>query len=274
MNQIRSIHLASPLLRALNLVLFSFIFLPTTGFAVDENFTICRVSRYCGKLNIKFPFFIQGRDDPRCGYPGFGIHCRNNTKPILSLGDGNYSIDNIFYTNQSFLVSRAVRFETDSICNHKIQNISLPTESYQLPPQITKIVFLFNCNLTSIPKLSQHKIGCPAENETNSTLALFNSDPQLKFASENCKERVVTPVGFDQGDELHVEGPLNISLLNRGFVLNLIVSNCTICEKSGGKCGFDYSTRHFKCFCPDRPHAWHCTPGMHVSLSLFVLIHA
>ncbi|KAB2042175.1 hypothetical protein ES319_D02G198000v1 [Gossypium barbadense] len=261
MNQIRSIHLASHLLPALNLVLFSFIFLPTTAFAVDESFTICRVPRYCGKLNIKFPFFIQGRDDPRCGYPGFEIHCRNNTKSILSLGDDNYSIDNIFYTNQSVLVSRAVRFETDSICNHKIQNISLPTDRYQLPPEITKIVFLFNCNLTSIPKLSPHKIGCPAENETNSTLALFNSDPQLKFASENCKERVVTPVGFDQGEELHVEGLLNISLLNRGFVLNLTVSNCTICENSGGKCGFDYSTRHFKCFCPDRPHAWHCTHG-------------
>ncbi|KAA3482856.1 LEAF RUST 10 DISEASE-RESISTANCE LOCUS RECEPTOR-LIKE PROTEIN KINASE-like 1.2 [Gossypium australe] len=268
MNQIRSIDLASPLLPALNLVLFSFIFLPTTAFAVDENFTICSVPRYCGKQNINFPFFIQGRDDPRCGYPGFEIHCRNNTKPILSLGDGNYSVDDIFYSNQSFLVSRAVRFERDSICNHKIRNISLPNDRYQLPPGITKVVFLFNCNLTSIPRLSQHKIGCPAENETNSTLALFDSHPQLNFASENCKERVVTPVGFDQGDELDVEGPLNISLLNRGFVLKLIASNCTICEKSGGKCGFDYSTHHFKCFCPDRPHAWHCRPGMHVSLSL------
>ncbi|KAG4208681.1 hypothetical protein ERO13_A03G148700v2 [Gossypium hirsutum] len=256
MNQIRSIDLAAPLLPALNLVLFSFIFLPTTAFAVDENFTICSVPRYCGKLNIKFPFFIQGRDDPRCGYPGFEIHCRNNTKPILSLGDGNYSIDDIFYPNQSFLVSRAVRFERDSICNHKIRNISLPNDRYQLPPGNTKIVFLFNCNLTSIPILSPHKISCPAENETNSTLALFHSDPQLKFASENCKERVETPVGCDQGNRLHVEG-----LLNKGFVLNWIASNCSICEKSGGKCGFDYRTYHFKCFCPDRPHAWHCTPG-------------
>ncbi|KAK6281720.1 hypothetical protein POUND7_015545, partial [Theobroma cacao] len=50
-------------------------------------------------------------------------------------------------------------------------------------------------------------------------------------------------------------------MLNRGFVLKWIASNCSICEASGGKCGFDYSTYHFKCFCPDRPHAWHCTPG-------------
>jgi len=56
-------------------------------------------------------------------------------------------------------------------------------------------------------------------------------------------------------------GSERMLLLERGFVLNWIASNCSICEGSGGKCGFDNATYHFKCFCPDRPHSRSCTSG-------------
>ncbi|OMP02728.1 hypothetical protein COLO4_10868 [Corchorus olitorius] len=78
--------------------------------------------------------------------------------------------------------------------------------------------------------------------------------PSLK--TENCEETVVTPVSFHEEEINRVE-----EMVNRGFVLNWIASNCSICEAAGGHCGFDYSTYHFKCFCSDRPHAWHCGPG-------------
>ncbi|WRX14908.1 Wall-associated receptor kinase [Theobroma cacao] len=150
--------------------------------AVDENFTVCSEPSTCGRHNIKFPFFIQER---RCGYPAFNISCRNSTDPILSLPDGDYIIHDIFYQNQSFRVSKAVAFDGDAVCSHSIANLSIPEDRLSLPPNQTEILLLFNCNLT-MPwtwELSQYKVYCSAENETNATLALFNNDPKLNSAS-------------------------------------------------------------------------------------------
>ncbi|XP_017971750.1 PREDICTED: LEAF RUST 10 DISEASE-RESISTANCE LOCUS RECEPTOR-LIKE PROTEIN KINASE-like 1.1 [Theobroma cacao] len=253
MNQILLLNLSSTLFPVIHFFIFSSFFLAKKALAVDKNFTICSEPSTCGRHNIKFPFFIQER---RCGYPGFNISCRNSTDPILSLPDGDYIIHDIFYQNQSFRVSKAVAFDGDAVCSHSIANLSIPEDRLSLPPNQTEILLLFNCNLTMpwTRELSQYKVYCSAENETNATLALFNNDPKLNSASKSCKKTVVAPVAFYEG-ERGVE-----NMLNRGFVLKWIASNCSICEASGGKCGFDYSTYHFKCFCPDRPHAWHCRP--------------
>ena len=255
-------NLTSTFFPVLNFVIFSFFFLARKALGVDDNFTICSVPRYCGRLNIKFPFFLQELQEFRCGYPRFNISCRNNKDPILSLPDGDYIIHDIFYQNQSFHVSKAVAFDRDIVCSHSIRNISFPEDRLYLPSNGREIFLLFNCNLTLqlTWELSRYKVDCDAENETNTTLALLNNDPMLNFASEHCSETVAAPVDFYEG-ERGVE-----HILNRGFVLNWIASNCSICDASGGKCGFDYTTYHFKCFCPDRPHASHCAPGMYLSL--------
>ncbi|KAB1993211.1 hypothetical protein ES319_D13G013800v1 [Gossypium barbadense] len=254
MNQIHFFNLTSTFFPVLYLVFFTFFFQARKVTAVDENFRICTVPRYCGKMNIKFPFFIQGRDDPRCGYPGFEIHCRNNSLPSISFGDGDYIINDIYYHNQSCHLSRAVSFDKYAICSHSIRNISLLSDWFFLPSLQNKTFLFSNCNLSSSHELSRYNIHCAAKNESNATLALFSNDPMLNFASEYCDTRVVVPVAFTSG-----EGSLE-GMLNRGFMVEWITSNCSICEASGGKCGFDNATRHFKCFCRDRPHAWHCTP--------------
>ncbi|KAK9019597.1 hypothetical protein V6N11_054113 [Hibiscus sabdariffa] len=40
---------------------------------------MCSVPRYCGKLKIKYPFFMQEQTEPRCSYPGID-YSRENTK--------------------------------------------------------------------------------------------------------------------------------------------------------------------------------------------------
>jgi hypothetical protein len=77
-------------------------------------------------------------------------------------------------------------------------------------------------------------------------------------ASDKCETGAAAPVDVYRGENVGSERML---LLERGFVLNWIASNCSICEGSGGKCGFDNATYHFKCFCPDRPHSRACTSG-------------
>ncbi|XVF84761.1 hypothetical protein PTKIN_Ptkin17bG0065000 [Pterospermum kingtungense] len=247
----------SALFPVLNLVVLSFFFLARKALAVDESFRICSLPRNCGGLNIKFPFFIQEQNESRCGYPGFNISCRNNVDPVLSLPVGDFIIHDIFYQNQSFHVSEAVASYSDTVCTQTIRNISLPDDRLQLPLNQKQIFLLFNCNITlpGTRELIQYKVNCDVENDTNTTLALFNDDPMLNLALEYCDKTVTAPVGFDEG-ERGVE-----EILKRGFVLKWTASNCSICEASGGMCGFDDTTYHFKCFCPDRPHSWGCKPG-------------
>ncbi|GMI70734.1 Leaf rust 10 disease-resistance locus receptor-like protein kinase-like 1.2 [Hibiscus trionum] len=227
----KPVNLKSTLFPAVCLVFFTLFFQARKGLAVDENLLICRVPRYCGGQLIKFPFFMQELNEPRCGYPGFNISCRtNNTTAVISLRDGDYIIRDIFYQNQSFLVSKPDR---DAVCSHSMRNISLPEDRFYLPENQRDMVLLFNCNLTTraVAELSRYKVDC---DESNTTLALLNGDPELSLASEYCTKSVLAPVAFIDGDQ-GVE-----DVVNRGFVLNWIASNCSICQSTGGKCGFDY----------------------------------
>ncbi|KAK8582838.1 hypothetical protein V6N13_069606 [Hibiscus sabdariffa] len=121
------------------------------------------------------------------------------------------------------------------------------------------MVLLFNCNLTSpgMEEFAQYNVDCGSGNESNSntTLALWNGDPMLSFVSGNCTKSVLAPVDFVDGVE-NVE-----DVVNREFVLNWIASDCSVCEGTGGICGFNYISGHFNCFCPDRPHSARCIPG-------------
>ncbi|XP_008446630.1 LEAF RUST 10 DISEASE-RESISTANCE LOCUS RECEPTOR-LIKE PROTEIN KINASE-like 1.2 isoform X2 [Cucumis melo] len=60
--------------------------------------------------------------------------------------------------------------------------------------------------------------------------------------------------GICGGEESRDEAERN------GLVVEWTAGECRFCNKSGGYCGFDDSTHFFKCYCPDRPHAFHCTP--------------
>ncbi|KAM3706708.1 hypothetical protein ACJW31_03G170500 [Castanea mollissima] len=68
-----------------------------------------------------------------------------------------------------------------------------------------------------------------------------------------CKSSVLSPVEA-------YGGAIGIGeSLRNGFVLKWKATDCSICENSGGYCGFDNIMYHFTCFCPDRPRVWNCT---------------
>lgn len=117
---------------------------------------------------------------------------------------------------------------------------------------------LYNCNLSSGSRnLEQYKISCDGGNRNGTaltTLALPSEEEEGLALKECGNDAVMVPVVVDESGR----GESTRELLSRGFWVKWVASNCSICEESGGKCGFDESTYHFKCFCPDRPHAWRC----------------
>ena len=237
--------------------------------AVDPFFQTCSVPKTCGDGQpIRFPFYIQDKQNSSCGYPGFNLSCNNNGHPTILVSNNNYTIHEIFYKNETLRVSNSAFSNPNSNCLPFINSISLPGGRFDLAPNQTNLFLFYNCNSSvheSWP--SEFYPSCYGENDT--VLALSRQDPKLiNNVSMECKSSVLVPVEA-------YGGGIEESLRN-GFVVKWQASKCDICEDSGGNCGFDNIMYHFKCFCPDRPHAWNCTnitrleylPGQFFSLEI------
>ncbi|KAK3189316.1 hypothetical protein Dsin_028877 [Dipteronia sinensis] len=241
---------------------------------VDPHYLAC-VNKTCGDgQNISFPFYIKDQQQSFCGFPGFELSCNNAGNPILGLpgGDNQYIIHHIFYNNQTLRVSNSAFWDMKSSTSGSggnycdvftsFKNLSFPSDHQFefVGDHKTQVSVLYNCsrgtgdNRTLSERLVSKKVDGCWNGDEDSVVAVDEDDPDLGLAREECTEMVVTPVEGYGG-----ESTAMITRLRGGFRMKWTASNCSVCEQSGGKCGFDNSTYHFKCFCPDRPHAWHCT---------------
>ncbi|XP_057422507.1 LEAF RUST 10 DISEASE-RESISTANCE LOCUS RECEPTOR-LIKE PROTEIN KINASE-like 2.4 [Lotus japonicus] len=248
--------LCSPLLHV-HIIIF-YLLTRTTLCSVDPTFEACE-PKTCGNQSISYPFYIEGTQQPFCGYPGFGISCSRNGFPILNLSNTQYIINQIFYENQSIRVSNAEfsRSNTSISCvSHPLKNLTLPSSSvFDLVPNQKNLILFFGCNdLPSLPReLREREIGCSEKSEKASVLALYEGDKNLSFASRSCKgEAVVVTVEDGEGG---VE-----AVLRKGLLLNWTASDCGVCNSTGGRCGFDSEIYTSRCYCADRVHAKHCVP--------------
>ncbi|KAK2458715.1 LEAF RUST 10 DISEASE-RESISTANCE LOCUS RECEPTOR-LIKE PROTEIN KINASE 1.2 [Trifolium repens] len=123
-----------------------------------------------------------------------------------------------------------------------------------------QVILFFGCYSTKLPRtLERNRIGCSAENETSSVVALYGDDKNVSFVSKNCRGDVVSAM-VENG----VKGEIEESLRN-GFLLNWIAADCIVCYNSGGRCGFDSHIYSFRCYCTDLIHAARCDPGWSLS---------
>ncbi|KAJ9163323.1 hypothetical protein P3X46_023002 [Hevea brasiliensis] len=240
-------------------IITSFL-LARKAICTHPQYLACSVPKSCGDGQIiDFPFYIQDQQESFCGYPGFNLVCQNS-RPILRLQDNDYIIHQIDYKNQILRVSNAVLFDTNTTFVPPFRNISLLDDRFNIFSNQTELFLFSRCNSTQLGvvnnELLKYKINGSGENGTGPTLSMFDGDPLLSIASDACEDEMMIPVDVERGKNEGIE-----EMLERGFVLNWTASNCSICDSSGGKCGFDSSTYHFMCFCPDRPHAWACYPA-------------
>jgi hypothetical protein len=137
---------------------------------------------------------------------------------------------------------------------------------FNLAHNQTQVVLFFGCDSTKLPRtLQRNRIGCSAENETSSVVALYEDDKNASFVSKNCRGGVANATVDND-----VKGGIEESLRN-GFRLNWIAADCSECYKSGGRCGFDSHIYSFRCYCTDRAHAAKCVPGLSLFNSKFPL---
>ncbi|XP_042980642.1 LEAF RUST 10 DISEASE-RESISTANCE LOCUS RECEPTOR-LIKE PROTEIN KINASE-like 2.1 isoform X2 [Carya illinoinensis] len=229
---------------------------------VNPYFQVCSAEpETCGDGQpIKFPFHIRNKQNRSCGYPGFELSCNYHGQPTINIQNNDYIIHNISYETQTLRVSNSDFWNSNNGCIPLTQNISLPGARFELAPFQTHVNLLFGCNASTLESTSRFSYpGCNhGENKNSSVLALPENDPKLRNVSKACTTRVVAPVlePYERENGDGIEG-----VLRNGFRVKWKASECSSSQESGGRCGFNYSEWHFKCFCPDRPHAWHCISG-------------
>ncbi|KAL6529212.1 hypothetical protein OROGR_014835 [Orobanche gracilis] len=243
----------------------SIILLPNISSGAHYQYEACG-PKNCGKgPNISFPFYVPGRQESYCGYPGFDLKCSDEGFPLLRLSENDYAVENFSYRDRSFRVyDAAVLTSGSSSCLPSIRNTTLPSARFDYVN--VKGLYLFSgCEKPLSEDLLRYDVVCGSGGGWD--LAMDGEDGNLGYAVGICERNVVVPVegggygGTGGGDEGR-NGILNIlELLRKGFVLRWKASDCNECEDSGGRCGFDVGNYHFMCFCPDRPHSRSCKPG-------------
>uniref|UniRef100_A0A0R0IG81 non-specific serine/threonine protein kinase n=1 Tax=Glycine max TaxID=3847 RepID=A0A0R0IG81_SOYBN len=252
------------------LLLFFSLFLTIT-FSLNERFEACD-AKTCGNgQNISYPFYIQGKQKPFCGQPGFELTCSHKGFPILTLMYTPYTIHQIFYDNQSLRVSNPVFSQPNlSSCIAPTQNLTVGRYRFRVAPNQRELFVLYGCDSAALQKtVPERRIWCSAAgNETTSVVGLDKGDRDLVSARESCKGGAVNATVDD------LKGGVR-EALQRGFLLLWNATSCSECKSSGGRCGFDIDPRvyAFRCYCPDRPHAVKCTnTGLSVVILCMLMI--
>lgn len=267
MNQ--NLFFLSPWILNLSILALSLLLANANG-GVDPSYEACsRVARTtCGdNQTISFPFYVGGKQESFCGYPGFELSCSGNGHPILSLSNDHYILRQISYQNQSFQISNAAFSNPNQSCIPRLRNLTLPSEELELPKQ-KQVFLIYNCQQP--PRVPEYEIGCSSENESNWVVGVYGNDRdrdrvgRLSTKCGNATAVVVAPVKEEYGSGIR-------EAVSRGLELKWKLSfDCGRCEKTGGICGFNTSINLYQCYCKDRPHRVRC--HYHSGLSLSSLL--
>ncbi|KAL3644671.1 hypothetical protein CASFOL_009851 [Castilleja foliolosa] len=239
----------------------------------DYRYDAC-VPKNCGNgPNISFPFYISGLQEAYCGYPGFKLNCSLvHNFPVIEFPGIDYAVEDIFYQTRSMRVyNPAILTQNDTVCLPRIGNTSIPTTQFEYADNVTGLHLFSHCNNNNNTNNNNNSLSICGENDGDSwDLALFGGgDVNFTSAVGNCERNIVAPVEIDGGEI----GLGNIKgVLRRGFVLNWKASLCGKCVRSGGRCGFNATTYHFRCFCRDSPHPRTCIREKSRSTSLILII--
>ncbi|KAL8218627.1 hypothetical protein R6Q57_022000 [Mikania cordata] len=239
--------------------LFFFFFFLNHSSCLDPNYESC-VPKHCGnQFNISYPFYIQ--EYPHCGYPGFELHCDNGSS-ILRISDTNFIVKEIRYKQRNLRLQNSIILSNwTGYCPSMNGNLTLDPNRFVIDNSNTpKLLSISNCVMNVSADLDKYKIqSCEKSNE----YVMVEDDRNLGNLMNGCDKVVEIPVelGGGEGRSVVVDGGNYTEVVERGFEVRWLAADCGDCEESGGRCGFNWTTFQFRCFCPDRPHRVSCKPG-------------
>lgn len=207
-------------------VLFYFIF-PVIYAANDCQFSLCGNN----SILIRFPFQLEGEQRPYCGYPGFNVSCRNDSKTALRLpSSGEFYVRKINYLTQQIQV-----YDPDDCLPKRLLSLNFSSSPFTA-------TFSRNYTFLSCTSLNLGSQFTPIDCLSNSTY-FVSSTPSVNLANnslpESCRvmKRLLVPVATRPGryDENLRDD------LNEDLQLTWDKPDCRYCESQQLMCGFEGS---------------------------------
>ncbi|GAB2297015.1 hypothetical protein Dimus_031119 [Dionaea muscipula] len=232
---------------------------------LEENlYKNCSIPTSCGNLkNISYPFYVEDQQPSSCGYPGFKLRCIDSTTPVLNISGDNYTIQHIYYQNQSIQLTNSAFLDTECTSIASVHNLTLDNGSggggvgFTLAYNYSRVTLLANCNKQnkSVPQ-GQVVYNLPCKENGNSKdpiWAVHEQDARFVIRDDECETVVSVPYEGEENDDVE-------DVLKRGIFLNWTAENCGSCQMSGGRCGYNKNVSQFVCYCRDQVHLVECHP--------------
>ncbi|KAF5777345.1 putative protein kinase RLK-Pelle-WAK-LRK10L-1 family [Helianthus annuus] len=247
---------------------FFFVFIFKHSFCLDPWFELC-VPKDCGDgVNITYPFFIHELQNSSCGYPGFHLTCRNKS-PMLRLSGNDFKVKHMDPKTHSI---RLQNTGVSSSCPSSIiRSLTLDPNRFVINKTTTNLLITRCENRTLGRDLDKYRIRS-CQNSTE--FVMVENDENMKRVRDGCGgggDVVEMPVELGGGDA-EVDGGNYKEVAERGFVMTWLAANCSVCEESGGRCGYNATAFEFRCFCADRPRRISCNPEKTKPTTIIILV--
>lgn len=243
---------------------FLFTYLATQTVSQDPKLKSCEPKNCGAGPNISYPFWLSQEQESFCGYPNFMLTC-SDKGPVLAISNDVYIIKSISYATNSMRVAKAAVYE--ETCPTPLHNIRLD-RTFTISPGYTNLSFFYNCTSKPVDNYPLHNLSC-ATNSTHYSFADFHLEEREMhsiYSLNSCQDFANAPIHtYEDIGRLHTAN--YIEVLKMGFLMNWTAHNCSTCESSGGRWGYE-----FNCSCRDRRRLKSCDAGtsLHVVRKVFI----
>jgi hypothetical protein len=237
---------------------------------------------WCGGVEIHYPFYLANATAYHgapfsCGYTDLKIACKNDRgtqTPVIRLGRHDYTVQNIFYNNNSLLLADADVLRGGD-CPRVRHNVSFDDEAWLLHNTSShdNLTFFYGC-FSKPPSggggdphqplgfdAEKYRVDCTGLGNPRGAGVSFvfaadelDKDQEHELAA-HCVDIVTVPV---RSDVLMASDPSMLArggygdVLRRGFELAWTRSTkdqCYRCENSGGRCAYGHGKNYLGCLC-------------------------
>ncbi|CAL9766464.1 unnamed protein product [Musa acuminata subsp. burmannicoides] len=246
---------------------FFFLYLPTLSMSqinYSYFYEVCK-PLVCGNVLVTFPFFST---NSFCGLPGFMITCDPSSLPTITFSDRPYQVNKISLDESLLLVS------DHQLAQHLRSNSCdaagfLPAASFA-PFQIPNWIIYLNfswcrrdegqlpLNFTSE---TVEYGGCQGNSSLYFLSGTLNNDTMLPASCDHALLPILLASIVEANLTLAklkntsvVKWDYLFPIVDKGFALQWDYNNtdCSVCQESGGRCGYNQTTGKPLCFCKDK----------------------
>ncbi|CAL9201119.1 unnamed protein product [Musa hybrid cultivar] len=245
---------------------FFFLYIPTLSMKqinYSYFYEVCK-PLFCGNVMVTFPFFST---NSFCGLPGFMITCNPSSLPTITFSDRPYQVNQISLDDSLLSVS------DHQLAQHLRSNSCdaagfLPAASFA-PFHILNWIYLnfswcrrdegqLPLNFTSE---TVEYGGCQGNTSLYFLSGTLNNDTMLPASCDHALLPILLTSIAEANLTLAklknssvVKWDYLFPLVDKGFALQWDYNNtdCSVCQESGGRCGYNQTTGKPLCFCKDK----------------------